>query len=205
MSGTILVKSPVIPQWWNITVTAPSVTNIPSGFYDGTETITANGWLSISSIYIIDDNIRTTSSNWSITSTRYDAIATLDTTQYIYSFIEFDNWAWNKFIIIDRLYKLLNAAISIWETSYTSSDILQSVYENLWIVSFNFNTSPSPIYHLEYNISSNTWNWLSWHNISGTLLNNSVVYQWYNCRWFSIIQPTWWLSNSRYLTWFNLY
>lgn len=42
MSGTILVKSPVIPQWWNITVTAPSVTNIPSGFYDGTETITAN-------------------------------------------------------------------------------------------------------------------------------------------------------------------
>lgn len=42
MSGTILVKSPVIPQWWNITVTAPSVTNMPSGFYDWTETITAN-------------------------------------------------------------------------------------------------------------------------------------------------------------------
>lgn len=59
MSGTILVKSPVIPQWWNITVTAPSVTNIPSGFYDGAETITANSWsISIwTNLYAIVSNM----------------------------------------------------------------------------------------------------------------------------------------------------
>lgn len=32
-----------LPQWSDITVTAPSVTPIPEGYYDGTENITANG------------------------------------------------------------------------------------------------------------------------------------------------------------------
>ncbi len=45
MSSTTIVKAPVIPTWSNITVTAPSVTTIPAGYYDGTRSITANGWL----------------------------------------------------------------------------------------------------------------------------------------------------------------
>ena len=44
MSWTVLVRSPVMPQWGNITVTAPSVTSIPAWYYDWSETLTANSW-----------------------------------------------------------------------------------------------------------------------------------------------------------------
>lgn len=204
MSGSVLVKSPVISQGWDITVTAPYVWTIPTGFYDGTEVLTANGIPISWWAYFIDANIRSTASTWWVTSTRYNANATVDVWSYIYSFIEFDNWAGTKYIVVARLDKSNNTVLTLTEWSYSSSDILQSVYINSWVVVFNLNSSPAPIIRIEYTISSNIWNWYVWHNTSWLLLTDSIPYLWYNIRWLSLIQPTWWLSNSRYLTWFYL-
>lgn len=47
MSGTVLVKSPVIPQWSDFAVTAPSGLVPWPAFYDGTEVVTVSGSTSL--------------------------------------------------------------------------------------------------------------------------------------------------------------
>ena len=46
MSWTVLVKSPVIPQWADFSVTAPSGLVPWPAFYYGTEVVTVVGWWS---------------------------------------------------------------------------------------------------------------------------------------------------------------
>ena len=196
MSGSVLVKSPVISQGWDITVTAPYVWTIPTGFYDGTEVLTANGgwWVPIDDLYpsqnihwILSPMIRV-SSNW-------------ETTDW---YAIYEVW-W-------KIYYL--ATIAIWNDSWTRSITCVSsvgieewgvftnkVVQRWWSVSFTW-TWVAPVFYINWTDihlwhptdfaprSSNgaIWRYVTFDTTTDTF-TNSVI----------------WPSNNRHIVWLNTF
>lgn len=199
---TLTPNTDVLPQWADFSVTAPSGL-VPTGFYDGTETVTVTWWIEpwFNWLTFIDKNIRSNSSNWWVVSSLYNSVWMYDDWSDMYSFVEYDNWAWNKYIVVIVLDKPTNWVTILTEWWYTSWNVLVSVYYDLWNVYFNLNNLPSPLINIYYNIASNTWSSRAWHTTSWVLLNTTIPYLWYTLSWFTLF--TWWIV-WRFLSWFNL-
>lgn len=199
MSGTILVKSPVISQWWNITVTAPSVTNIPSGFYDGTETITANGWGILPSwwsvVNVAEWSVRLQWWWWSLWWIKTYASAVYDNTTTILWFtILFQSWP-SYSVIVGEFEKATWVNImksnQWWMANYSSLD---SIYINSWVITVNYVISWPADRNVKYTIATNTWSLPAiWFDTTWTLLTDSVPYIWYTAKhYISFDSSAWW-------------
>ncbi len=217
MNWTVLVKSPVIPQWWNITVTAPSVTNIPSGFYDGAETITANGgwlfppwwqwsiywwvtfrldsaWESPRQAFI---DISQTEELSVVTFKHLDKIWCINNFVWRYWWLEIDffyydliTWQFNSFD---------NTFSPIWGSCISSYLNWNNLYINFWANYYVYDLST-----ISWLIPSfNFWNLVSWTWTTWTLLSSSFVELWLTYQWAinsAYFTPaTFWQIVSKYI------
>ena len=150
MTSTTIVKAPVIPQWSDIVVTAPSVTNIPLWFYDWTETITANAPVLSIPIWFMRDT--------PIDAWLYGNYSWYSLTLYykwkITSFFVDYNWnnAYSQITSLDLTTKLVspNPAVNIWLANYW-------FYLDWNIVHINSDVPFSPTFYcVDYNLDTLT-------------------------------------------------
>lgn len=139
MSGTILVKSPVIPQWWNINLTSWSLTwAVPQWYYDWSETITA------SDTDLISSNVK----NW--VNIFWVTWSFLWNNNPLFSNIEFnaswlvvmaDWWSWNY---------------EPWFVTW-SAVIWWNLYQVFNIMHRDDNSNSSEIWHYTVILKRTTW------------------------------------------------
>lgn len=193
MSGSVLVKSPAIAQWSDITVTAPSTTAIPDGYYQG-KNITAI-W-SVTTIWTVWYFLWVASTTWwnnYIRSTT-EWIRVFDMPNAIYFFAGYGVapwWANTYWVLwtIGKLDKSTWVIITLWTHIYSESwwntfATLVSSYINWTDIYVNrFNTNTWDCY-FRINTVTDTVTTVIWNNTTWVLTNTtSASYSWkiYSC------------------------
>ena len=179
MSWTVLVKSPVIPQWADFSVTAPSGLVPWPAFYYGTEVVTVVGWWSLpASIantwwYIWNYewagsspvSVTNLASKLNTTLSRYFLIATY----------RHPAWWWDEYY--NHLYELntsTNTWINRWYAFIGSLSNFQyhRVYERASNLGIRFVVNSwlwilNNWYYSDYTYSTNTFSW--WTTVSSVV------------------------------------
>lgn len=203
MSGTILVKSPVIPQWADFSVTAPSGLVPWPAFYDGSETVTVIWWISTWSNWIsyTESNLRL--GIWAFTWSReycswiYDNGTTL-----LWVTILSSPWP-SETAIIQELTKSTNVVLmKNWLWSLPNYTWLDSIYFEAWDIVVNYTVSWPADRHIRYTIATDS-RWLTqvWFDTTGALLSSSIAYQWETWSFFLLYNNA---APQYTLTWFEL-
>lgn len=189
MSSTTIVKAPVIPQGSNINVTAPSTTNIPAWYYDGTRTVTASGGGIAPSpsnpLWFMRD---TQIGSWLSNSTTWYATATFNYLWNVISFFWQIAW-WNFYLDVIRLdwtTKVVSLVTYTWGSG--GWNFQWDLYLDWTIVHMNYNSSGTfgtTPRHTNYDLTTNAFTW--WGNTFNTtwiLLTPSTVISWFTHTWW---------------------
>lgn len=181
MSWTVLVKSPVIPQWADFSVTAPSGLVPWPAFYDGSETVTVIWWITPSPslpYYLMNESYITSNLDfWTVHIWLWSTTAT---------------YLWNPiwFIIQPSVAKLdvikgdlSNNTVSLvwgWTIPWWSS--FNSAYLDWTRVYINMNW---PSRYEYYDLATDTLSWsiVWWTYTTWTLLTQSTNIWWLNYAW----------------------
>ncbi len=205
MSWTVLVKSPVIPQWADFSVTAPSGLVPWPAFYDGSEVVTVAGWISPWTNWIayVEDRMRT--NLWSFTGNRvYCSWIYDNTTTFLWITLLFSPWP-SYTAVVQELTKSSNTVLmKNWLGGLSNYNWVSpiTVYYEAWDIVVNYVITWPADRHIRYTIATDS-RWLTqvWFDTTGTLLSSSIAYQWETWSFFLLYNNA---APQYTLTWFEL-
>lgn len=199
MSWTVLVKSPVIPQWADFSVTAPSGLVPWPAFYDGSEVVTVVWWIFPSWWSVVNVSEWSIRQGWwwgwfSWAIKTYASAVYDNATTILWFTVLFQPWPTYSIIVWEftkATWVNLMKSNNWWLWNYTSLD---SIYVNAWVITVNYVASWPSNRNIEYTIATNTWWSVNlWFNTTWTLLTDSVPYLWFTAKHFiSSDLSAWW-------------
>jgi len=207
---TLTPNTNALPQGGDITVTAPYSGLIPAGYYDGLETLTANGWgLSPQSWLTLD----IAESGW----VRNQVTGAFQTKEYAkilyersteifgFSILTFAWWAVD--LVCFSFNKTSNQQSLEWSTTLSNYFSTNSWYYNNDTIVLNRTNSSAQQRYTEYAILTNTFSWWSWHLTVWTLIFSWgwtfpwIPYLWYTAKMYT---SRWTWATAQWINCFEL-